>query len=91
MIGVNSAAELQAAASGFKNLGEFVAAAHLYENLGLKISAISWTDFSAAVKSSGMAKAIRQVKTDANVKAEMKTARQQARADLQASAQAGVN
>lgn len=39
--GTNSAACLQAAATGFKNLGQFVAAAHVSQNLGIPFACLS--------------------------------------------------
>jgi hypothetical protein len=99
LVGAGSSAALQADAEGFTNLGEFVAAAHLYHNFGLEGSGVSWATFSQTVLQSGLGAAARQYAGSASAKASaganasagaaLKAARRQAKADLNASASAG--
>jgi hypothetical protein len=70
----------QQACSGFKNLGQCVAAIHVSHNLG-----ISFTDLKAKTTGSSsvsLGKAIEQMKPGTNAKAETKKAQKQANADL---------
>jgi len=62
----------QAAASGFKNLGQFVAAVHVSHNLS-----ISFSQIKAEMAGSGMSlgKAIHQLNPNVNPKSELKRAR----------------
>ena len=67
---------LQQAAAGFKNLGQFVAAVHVSHNLG-----ISFDDLKAKMtgsNSESLGKAIHDLKPEANSKAEAKRAKGQA-------------
>jgi hypothetical protein len=67
---------LQQAAAGFKNLGQFVAAVHVAHNLG-----ISFDDLKARMTGSNwesLGKAIHDLKPEANSKAEAKRAKGQA-------------
>lgn len=71
------------ACSGFKNLGQCVAAAHVSKNLG-----ITFDDLKAKMTGSGsesLGKAIKDLKPAANSKAEVKKAGKQAEQDLKAS------
>ena len=70
----------QDACSGFKNLGQCVAAIHVSHNLG-----IPFADLKAKTTGSGsvsLGKAIDQLKPGTNGKAETKKAQKQAKADL---------
>jgi hypothetical protein len=67
---------LQQAAAGFKNLGQFVAAVHVSHNLG-----ISFDDLKARMtgsNSESLGKAIHDLKPEADSKAEAKRAKHQA-------------
>ena len=69
------------AASGFKNLGEFVAAVHVSHNLG-----ISFDDLKGKMTSGdSLGTAIKELKPDVNSKAEAKKADKQAKADIEES------
>lgn len=72
--------DLQAAASGFKNLGQFVAAVHVSHNLGIPFDQLKAKMQGPPTESLG--KAIHQLKPDANAKAEMKTAKAEAHQDI---------
>lgn len=69
----------QAAARGFNNLGQFVAAVHVSHNLGIPFSQLK-----AEMAGSGMSlgKAIHQLKPNVNAKSELKRARKEAKEDL---------
>lgn len=70
----------QQACSGFKNLGQCVAAIHVSHNLG-----IPFTELQSKMTGSGsesLGKAIKDLKPSANAKAESKKAQQQAKQDL---------
>jgi len=73
----------QQACSGFKNLGQCVAAIHVSPNLG-----ISFDDLKTKMTGSGesLGKAIHDLKPDVNAKAEAKKGEKQADEDLQESA-----
>ena len=74
----------QQACSGFKNLGQCVAAIHVSNNLG-----ISFTDLKAKMTGSSpesLGKAIQDLKPTANAKAEVKKANTQAKSDMNDSA-----
>jgi hypothetical protein len=66
------------AASGFKNLGQFIAAVHVSHNLGIPFSDLK--DKMASGDSLG--KAIQALKPDVKAKAEAKKANRQAKTDL---------
>jgi hypothetical protein len=73
-------ADVQQAAVGFKNLGEFVAAAHVSKNLG-----IPFDDLKAKItgnESMSLGKAIHTLKPEVDSKAEAKRAKKSAEADL---------
>ena len=73
--------DLQAASAGFKNLGQFVAAVHVSNNLG-----IPFDQLKAKVTGPGgesLGKAIHELKPDADAKAALKLAEKQAHTDLE--------
>jgi len=71
---------LQTAASGFKNLGQFVAAVHVSHNLGIPFDQLKAKMLGPPSMSLG--KAIQALKPAANAKAELKKAQHQAHQDL---------
>jgi hypothetical protein len=71
---------LQTAAQGFKNLGQFVAAVHVSKNLGIPFDQLKAAMIGPPAESLG--KAIQQLQPSANAKAALKTAEKQAKADL---------
>ena len=75
---------LEQASAGFKNLGQFVAALHVYNNLGLasKNPPVSWLDFSTAVQSKSLGSAIKEFDPTASSKTELRKATKQAKEDL---------
>lgn len=72
--------DLQTAASGFKNLGQFVAAVHVSHNLGIPFDQLKSKMLGPPSMSLG--KAIQALKPTANAKAELKKAEHQAHQDL---------
>jgi hypothetical protein len=72
--------DLQAAASGFKNLGQFVAAVHVSHNLGIPFDQLKAKMQGPPTESLG--KAIHELKPDADAKAQTKTAETEAHNDL---------
>ncbi len=75
---------LQQAAGGFKNLGQFVAALHVYHNLGLasKTPPVSFTDFAKAVQTHSLGAAIKQFDPTVNASSEAKKGTKQANDDI---------
>lgn len=71
---------LQDAAKGFKNLGQFVAAVHVSHNLGIPFDQLKATMTGPPPKSLG--EAIHELKPDANANAEAKKANKQAKKDM---------
>lgn len=71
---------LQTAASGFKNLGQFVAAVHVSHNLGIPFDQLKAKMQGPPTESLG--KAIHQLKPDADAKAQTKTAESEAHNDI---------
>jgi hypothetical protein len=71
---------LQTAAQGFKNLGQFVAAVHVSHNLGIPFDQLKAQMIGPPKESLG--KAIQALKPDANSKAEVKAATKQAKQDI---------
>ena len=72
--------DTQAAASGFKNLGQFVAAVHVSKNLG-----IPFDDLKAKMTGSNavsLGKAIHELKPSVNAKEAAKEANRQAKQDI---------
>jgi hypothetical protein len=72
---------LQTAAQGFKNLGQFVAAVHASKNLGIPFDQLKARMTGPPPESLG--KAIQQLDPSANAKAAAKTAEKQAHQDLE--------
>ncbi len=74
--------DLQAASMGFKNLGQFVSAVHVSNNLK-----IPFTTLKTAIQSKdgSLGKAIKALRPDADAKAEMKTAKKQTDEDVKES------
>jgi hypothetical protein len=72
--------DLQTAAAGFKNLGQFVAAVHVSKNLGIPFDQLKAAMIGPPKESLG--KAIQQLQPSANAKAAVKTANKQADQDL---------
>ena len=72
--------DLQTAASGFKNLGQFVAAVHVSHNLGIPFDQLKAKMQGPPTESLG--KAIHQLKPDADAKAQTKTAETEAHNDI---------
>jgi len=73
-------ADAQQACTGFKNVGECVAAAHVSKNLGIEFDALRAKLTGSGSESLG--DAIHDLKPDANAKSETRKARSQARDDL---------
>ena len=71
---------LQTAASGFKNLGQFVAAVHVSHNLGIPFDQLKAK--MQGPPSESLGKAIHDLKPTANAKAETKTAESEAHQDM---------
>ncbi|MGH9782720.1 MAG: hypothetical protein ACRD88_00925 [Terriglobia bacterium] len=71
-------ANLPQAAAGFKNLGEFVAAAHVSHNLGIPFDQLK----TRMASGQSLGDATHDIKPDVNHRAEEKKAREQARRDL---------
>jgi len=71
---------LQTAASGFKNLGQFVAAVHVSHNLGIPFDQLKAK--MQGPPSMSLGKAIEALKPAANAKAEIKKAEHEAHQDL---------
>lgn len=72
---------LQQQAAGFKNLGEFVSAAHVSHNLGIPFEQLR----TRIAGGQSLGDAIHELKPDVDRKAEAKKAREQARKDLRES------
>lgn len=75
--------DLQQAASGFKNLGQFVAAAHVSHNLNIPFDQLKATMIGPPSKSLGQA--IHELNPNVDAKAEAKKANKQAKADTKES------
>jgi hypothetical protein len=72
--------DLQTAASGFKNLGQFVAAVHVSHNLGIPFDQLKAKMQGPPAESLG--KAIHELKPDVDAKAQTKTAESEAHQDM---------
>jgi hypothetical protein len=72
--------DLKTASSGFKNLGQFVAAVHVSNNLGIPFDQLKAKMTGDHAESLG--KAVHELKPDANAKSETKKANKQADADI---------
>jgi len=75
--------DLQLASSGFKNLGQFVAAAHVSKNLGIPFDQLKLKMTGDSPVSLG--KAIKQWRTDVDAGAEVKKAERQAKEEIKQS------
>jgi hypothetical protein len=73
--------DLQTAAAGFKNLGQFVAAVHVSKNLGIPFDQLKTAMTGNPPMSLG--KAIQSLDPSANAKAAVKTAEKEAHQDLE--------
>jgi hypothetical protein len=73
--------DLQQAAVGFKNLGQFVAAAHVSKNLNIPFEELK--SRMTGPEGVSLGKAIKELKPDADAKAEAKRAKKQAETDLE--------
>ena len=72
--------DVQQAASGFKNLGQFVAAAHVSKNLGIPFEDLKARTTGPDAVSLG--KAIKELRPEVDAKAKTKKAKKQAENDL---------
>lgn len=70
---------VQDAAKGFKNLGEFVAAVHVSHNLDIPLDSLK----SSVMAGDSLGKAIHALKPEANAKEEAKRAHKQAKATIE--------
>ena len=75
--------DLQQAAQGFKNLGQFVAAVHVSKDLGIPFDQLKAKMTGPGAESLG--KAIRDLDPSANAKAAAKQAEREAKADFKSS------
>jgi hypothetical protein len=69
---------IEAAAKGFKNLGQFVAAVHVSHNLGIPFDQLR----AKMIAGDSLGKAIHELKPEANAKVEFKKAKHEADEDL---------
>jgi len=77
---------LQTAAQGFKNLGQFVAAVHVSHNLGIPFDQLKAKMIGPPKESLG--KAVHALKPDANAKTETSKATKEAKQDINDSGKA---
>ncbi len=73
--------DLTAASSGFKNLGQFVSAVHVSNNLNIPFTTLK----TEILKDGSLGKAIKALRPDADAKVEMKTAKKQTDEDVKES------
>lgn len=73
--------DLQTASSGFKNLGQFVAAAHVSHNLGISFDSLK----AKLMAGDSLGKAIHELNPNVNAKAEAKKANNAADKDVKES------
>jgi hypothetical protein len=78
--GILTGTDLQQASSGFKNLGQFVAAAHVSKNLGIPFDQLKLKMTGDSPISLG--KAIQELQPEVDAKSEVKKAEQQAREEI---------
>ncbi len=78
-----SGTNLQQASAGFKNMGQFVAAAHVSHNLNIPFDQLKTK--MTCDHSVSLGKAIHELKPDVDAKAEAKKAEHQANEDLKES------
>jgi hypothetical protein len=86
---VPSGMTLASASSGFKNQGQFIAALHVSRNLNIPFSRLKAEMTGSDHDSLGQA--IHELQPSANVKAAVKTAREEAKADLKAAPKADAD
>ncbi|HET9321669.1 MAG TPA: hypothetical protein VFO27_17890 [Bryobacteraceae bacterium] len=80
--------DMQTAAAGFKNLGQFVAAVHVSHNLGIPFDQLKAKMTGTSPESLGRAiEDLRPSLTGKTVKTDVKTAEHEAKADLEATEQ----
>ena len=80
--------DMQTAAAGFKNLGQFVAAVHVSHNLGIPFDQLKAKMTGTSPESLGRAiEDLRPSLTGKTVKTDVKTAEHQAKTDLEATEQ----
>jgi len=72
--------DVQRAAAGFKNLGQFVAAVHVAHNLGIPFDELKAK--MTGLGSENLGKAIKSLRPKADAKAEAKKAKRQAKQDI---------
>jgi len=82
LLNVHSLTALQMDAHGFKNLGQFVAAAHVSHNLGIPFDQLK---AEVVGQHESLGKAIHQLSPHVNAKNEAKKAQQEAKQDLEES------
>ncbi len=83
--GPKALSSLQADSTGFKNLGQFVAAAHVWHNLGFD-KTMTFPQFRDKVLAEGsLGKAIHALQPSVNAKSETKKAEREAKEDLKES------
>ncbi len=80
---------LAAAATGFRNQGQFIAALHVSKNLNIPLASLK-NEMTGADHDS-LGQAIQDLQPTANAKTAVKTAEQEAAADLKATKPAKVN
>jgi hypothetical protein len=73
--------DLQMASQGFKNLGQFVSAVHVSNNLNIPFTTLK----TEMLKDGSLGKAIKALRPDADSKAETKTAQKQTDEDVRES------
>ena len=78
--------DLEIASSGFKNLGQFVAAAHVSKNLGIPFDELKY-QMTDPDSPKSLGKAIRQLRPDASSRREARKANKQAKKDLKETSQ----
>lgn len=81
--------DLQQASSGFKNLGQFVAAAHVSKNLGIPFDQLKLKMTGDSAVSLG--KAIQDLRPEADARSEAKKAEQQAKEEIRQAESARKN
>jgi len=84
--------DLQLASSGFKNLGQFVAAAHVSKNLGIpfdqlksRMLGISTTAGASGDSPVSLGKAIKELRPEVDATSEVKKAERQAKEEIKQS------
>jgi hypothetical protein len=80
--GPDALSELQAEAGGFENLGQFIAAVHASQNLGIPFDDLKGAMVQNGKQVSGLGRAIRYFKPDAQSVRETREANKQAGKDL---------